>query len=103
MNSFCELCPKLLRQFQETEEDAYILSEVFSQDPLERYFSRQRQKGGSNDNPTVAQFRLNTANLVQQQQIYQDIKTMNVIADSSIKVTSSVVNQPLRKRRKTSK
>ena len=43
------------------EEDAYIRSEVFSQDPLERYISRQRQKGGSNDNPTVAQFRLNTA------------------------------------------
>ena len=43
------------------EEDAYIRSEVFSQDPLERYISRQRQKGGSNDDPTVAQFRLNTA------------------------------------------
>ena len=32
----------------------YLLSEVFSQDPLERHFSHQRHCGGSNDNPTAS-------------------------------------------------
>ena len=46
--SFTELAPKLLNDGLE-----YVLSEVFSQDPLEAYFSRQRHRGGSCDNPTV--------------------------------------------------
>ena len=31
----------------------YLLSEVFSQDPVEGYFSKQRHRGGGNENPTV--------------------------------------------------
>ena len=31
----------------------YLLSERFSQDPLEDYFSRQRAKGGRCENPTA--------------------------------------------------
>lgn len=31
----------------------YLLSERFTQDPLENYFSRQRARGGRCDNPTV--------------------------------------------------
>ena len=34
----------------------YLLSERFSQDPLEMYFSKQRSVGGSSDNPTAEQF-----------------------------------------------
>ena len=34
----------------------YILSEKFSQDPLEEYFSKQRGFGGGNTNPSVQQF-----------------------------------------------
>jgi len=33
-----------------------FLSEHLSQDPLEKYFGMQRQKGGTNANPNVAQF-----------------------------------------------
>ncbi len=33
-----------------------FLSEWVSQDPLEKFFGRQRQRGGVNENPTVAQF-----------------------------------------------
>ncbi|XP_072042699.1 uncharacterized protein [Amphiura filiformis] len=40
-----------------------ILSEKFTQDPLEQYFSRQRASGGGNDNPTVAEFTNNTLSL----------------------------------------
>ena len=58
--SFCELGPKLLRM----DGVQYLLSEVFSQDPLEAYFSRQRHKGGACDNPTVQQFHYNTVSLV---------------------------------------
>ena len=36
-----------------TVQGQYILSERFSQDPLEDYFSRQRAKGGRCDNPTT--------------------------------------------------
>ena len=38
VNSFTELGPKLLK----VPRVNYLLNEVFSQDPLERYFSRQR-------------------------------------------------------------
>ena len=34
----------------------FLLSEKFSQDPLEEYFSRQRGVGGRFDNPDVHQF-----------------------------------------------
>ena len=39
----------------------YLLSERFSQDPLENYFSRQRASGGRCDNPTAS----NTLNCAQ--------------------------------------
>lgn len=31
----------------------YVLSECFSQDPLENYFGQQRARGGRCENPTV--------------------------------------------------
>lgn len=72
--SFCELGPMLLQCYG----FEYLLSEVFSQDPLEAYLSRQRQKGGSCDNPSVHQFYCNTISLVQQGEVYRDLKTMNI-------------------------
>ncbi|XP_033111492.1 uncharacterized protein LOC117112515 [Anneissia japonica] len=52
VKSFVSLTKELL---QDTSV-AYILSEKFSQDPLEEYFSKQRSAGGRNDNPTVDEF-----------------------------------------------
>lgn len=69
---FCELCPLLLKT-----TGHYILSEVLCQDPLERYFSRQRHRGGGNENPTAEQFRTNSQQLVQQQHIRHELRTMN--------------------------
>ena len=74
VQSFVELGPFLLKQ----PNINYLLSEVFSQDSLEKYFSRQRHRGGGADNPTVQQFRENTATLIHQQSIYKDLKTLNV-------------------------
>ena len=90
MKSFVQLAPQLLK----LPHVEYLLSEVFSQDPLERYFARQRHKGGSNDNPTVP---LNAITLLQQQAIYKDIKTMNVEAANTDN-SSAEVSQPLHKR-----
>ena len=72
--SFTELAPKLLK----IPNVKYLLSEVLSQDPLERYFSKQRHRGGSNENPTAEQVPLNAMMLIKQQSIYRDIRTMNV-------------------------
>lgn len=34
-------------------DDLFLLSERFSQDPLENYFGQQRARGGRSDNPTI--------------------------------------------------
>ena len=41
----------------------FVLSERFSQDPLESFFGNQWARGGRNDNPTVQQFIDNTVSL----------------------------------------
>ena len=81
VNSFCELAPSLI------QTGHYLLSEVFCQDPLERYFSKQRHHGGGNENPTVVQFISNSMILTQQKEIRHDLKTMNVV----IRIQVSVV------------
>ena len=73
----------------------YLLGEVFLQDPLECYFSRQRHHGGSNDNPTAEQVPLNAMTLNQQQSLYRDLKTMNIQQGPIENVNES---QPLKKR-----
>lgn len=103
MHSFCELGPKLLHSGH------YLLTEVFCQDPLERYFSKQRHRGGSNDNPTVREYLQNVATLHSRQQLGNDRRTMNV---SPEKFTSAIAGNtdgndelqlPKRKRQKLNK
>ena len=91
VKSFVQLAPQLLK----LPYVEYLLSEVFFQDPLERYFTRQRHKGGSND--TVHQVPLNAITLLQQQAIYKDLKTMKVEAAGTDN-SSAEASQPLRKR-----
>ena len=76
----------------------YLLSEVFSQDPVERYFSQQRHRGGGNENPTVERFRTNAAILMQRQQNRHDLKTMNVLPDRRDIPTVVPIDEPLPKR-----
>ena len=38
----------------------FFFSERLSQDPLEKFFGCQRQRGGVNENPTVEEFCQNT-------------------------------------------
>ena len=51
VNSFIDLSKEL---FDEGAD--FILSENFSQDPLEEQFSAHRQISGTNENPSLAQF-----------------------------------------------
>ena len=41
----------------------FLLSERFTQDPVETFFSQQRQRGGGSENPTVHKFTYNTSSL----------------------------------------
>ena len=69
--------------------------EVFSKDPLERYFSWQRHCGRSNETPTAEQAPLNAMTLVQQQAVYQDLNTMNI--EQEVSENFQISPQPLRK------
>ena len=51
-NSFIELVTYL---FKESDAKSF-LSERISQDPVEKLFGRQRQRGAVNENPTVNEF-----------------------------------------------
>ena len=46
----------MAKELLEIDGVKYLLSEKFTQDPLEEHFGRQRRRGGTNDNPTLAQF-----------------------------------------------
>ena len=46
-----------------TKESLFLLSERFSQDPLENYFGKQWSRGGRNENPTVKRCLVNAAAL----------------------------------------
>ena len=48
------LAKELLREY--SDENIFILSEVFSQDPLEEHFAEHRRRGGCSYNPTLDQF-----------------------------------------------
>ena len=95
VRSFTELAPKLLQ----LPGADYLLSEVFSQDPLERYFSKQRHRGGSNENSLASQVPFNASTLIQQSAVYKDLKTMNVSSENS---NSDKLAEPLKKRQRRS-
>lgn len=59
VSSFLELLPTLF----EIQGVSCFLSEKLSQDPLEKFFGCQRQKGRANENPSVAEFIKNTQTL----------------------------------------
>ena len=57
--SFTELGPKLLRI-----PGVGVSTEVFSQDPLQRYFFRQRHRGAAMTTPTAYQVPFNANTLL---------------------------------------
>ena len=66
VKSFIEMAKYLLANDcggSEPDKDAelFLLSERFSQDPLENYFGQQRARGGRNENPNLLQCLNNAA------------------------------------------
>ena len=65
LSTYCSLSP--VKSFTELVPQLFaipgvkvFLSERINQDPLEKFFGCQRQRGGRNENPTVAEFYKNT-------------------------------------------
>ena len=54
MKSFVALAKGFLGEY--SDENIFILSEKFSQDPPEEHFTEHRRRGGCSDNPTLNQF-----------------------------------------------
>ena len=77
----------------------YILSEhLLCQDTLEQYFSHQRHRTGSNNNPTMAEFLNNSLLLNTTKQVALAPKRGNTTSQSSaIKIDSTPV--PKRKKK----
>lgn len=76
----------------------FLLSEKFTQDPVESFFGQQRQKGGGSENPTVHQFIYNTSSLRVQ-------RSTAPIATSNVRVSKhhQDADTPLPKRQRRSK
>lgn len=76
----------------------FLLSERFTQDPVETFFSQQRQRGGGTENPTVHEFTYNTSSL-RVQCSTAPVATSNVSA-SKHHQENAVDSTPLPKRKK---
>lgn len=61
--AFVELVRSLFNLKEVQENKLALLSNSLCQNPLENFFGCQRQKGATNDNPTVQQFLDNTQTL----------------------------------------
>jgi hypothetical protein len=78
-----------------------FLSERLSQDPLEKYFGKQRQCGGSNDNPNVKQFLENAAALRMVNSVALDPVRGNIIASNKeVKIDETPISKRKAKSRR---
>ena len=79
-----------------------FLSERISQDPLEQFFGRQRQRGGVNENPTCQQFIQNSSALRVVNSIKIDTHKGNTSSNEkdNQKIPVYISTEPLPKRRR---
>lgn len=79
----------------------FFLSEKISQDPLEKFFGMQRQRGGTNENPNIYQALKNTQAL---RVINTTCRHVTVKGNTRGNVfhEDENFNEPLKKRRRTS-
>lgn len=73
-----------------------FLSEKLSQDPLEKFFGCQRQRGGTSDDPNVAEFVHNTNSLCLINTVRGNVSRSNCRGNKHLKEE----NTPLPKRRR---
>ena len=81
MLSFTELVPKLFS----ISGVKVFLSEHLSQDPLEKFFGCQRQRGGTHDNPSVQEFCKNT----------QALRVINTFCRGPVKGNCRTLKRPV--------
>ena len=79
----------------------FLLSERFTQDPLEAFFCMQRQKGGGSDNPTALQFTYHASSLRIQRSTAPSARS-NVRGSKHVR-EETVDDTPLAKRPRISK
>ena len=77
-----------------------FLSEHISQDPLEKYFGRQRQRGGVNENPNCQEFLQNNNALRMVNSITIETHKGNVHDNDCSMALPKISEKPLPKRRK---
>ena len=76
-----------------------FLSERISQDPLEKFFGNQRQRGAVNENPTVKEFCQNTQALRVINTVCKDVRG-NCRGSKRARETDNLQeNTPLKKRK----
>lgn len=90
------------------EPGSFVLSERFSQDPIENYFGKQRARGGRNENPTVQQALHNAAALRVQKSmalnpIRGNCRGKRLAYSDEVKMTDPEINTPLPKRKRKCK
>ena len=77
----------------------YVLSERFSQDPLENYFGRQRSMGSRRDNPNARVFGYQD-NTIRNSKSFKPIKTGNCKADQELDFFKASTETVLCRKRK---
>lgn len=96
VSSFLELLPYIFS----IEGVKVFLSEKLNQDPLEKFFGCQRQRGRVNENPTAAEFVKNTQSL----RVINSICVNNITGNcrgtkrKSYDLESGDLHKPLKKR-----
>ena len=85
------------------DDNLSILSERFSQDPLENYFGQQKARGGRSNNPTVQRSLTNASALrIQKSVALQPVRgncSHNCALFSSSEETTVIDSEPLPKKK----
>ena len=97
MCSFVEMARLLLSN---KEDGLFLLSERFSQDPLENYFGKQRARGGRNENPNLMQSLVNASALRMQKSAMLDPVRGNCRRKRQLEL-NTIDDTPLPKRKRS--
>ncbi len=100
MKSFVEMGKYLL---SDTSDGLFLLSERFSQDPLENYFGQQRARGGRNEHPNLQQCLHNAAAIRIQKSIATDPVRGNCKRKRYLNQEQIIDDTPLPKRKRHNK
>lgn len=98
VRSFIDLAEELLNE----DGVKFLLSEKFSQDPVEEHFARQRRSGGSNENPNLNEFQTQEVSLnLIQSELISDLRgnTQGRISDKRPALDVNDVRLPSKRKR----